>query len=224
MVLRHVGHRRLGEERVLRQREHHRAGPAGHGGVEGVAHVLRNALHAIDLRHPLRHLTVHAPVVDLLERLALGKLVRHLADEHHHRCRILETRVHADGAVARARTARYEKHARLAGELAVGLGHVGSAAFLPADDELDLLTQIMQSVEHGQIALAGHAESETHALRRERIGKDAAAVTRLQIGFHAGTFSNARRSAAQQSATAVLAVSSTPPKSTKPCTMSAYSR
>src|SRR5437763_7646134 len=51
---------------------------------------------------------------------------------------------------------------------------------------------------------------------------DPAAVARLQIGFHAGTFSNAPRNAAQQSATAVLAVSRTPPNSRKPCTMSLY--
>src|SRR5207248_8109428 len=131
---------------------------------------------------------------------------------------------HADRAVGGAGAARHEEHARLAGELAVGLRHVRGAAFLAADDELDLLAQVVQPVEHRQVTLARHAEGDAHTLRSKRIGEDAPAVARLEIGLHAATPSTARRSAAQHSATAALAVSSTPPKSTKPCTMSAYSR
>ena len=39
----------------------------------------------------------HAPVVDLLERLALGVLARDLPDEEHQRRPVLEGGVHADG-------------------------------------------------------------------------------------------------------------------------------
>ena len=195
-------------------------GPARHRGVERAAHVLGDALDAVDLRHPLRHLAVHAPVVDLLERLALDEFVADLADEHHHRRRVLEAGVHADRAVGRAGAARDEQHAGLAGELAVGLRHVGGAAFLAADDELQLVAHVVQAVEHRQVALAGHAERHLHALRHQRVGEDPAAVARLQIGFHAVTFSKARRSAAQQSATAAFAVSSTPPMTMKPWIMS----
>jgi hypothetical protein len=219
-----IGHCRLGKQRVLGKGEHYRAGPPGHRGVESMAHVLGDALDAVDLRHPLRHLPVHAPVIDLLERFALGEFVRHLADEHHHRRRVLEAGMHADGAVGGAGTARHEEHARLAGELAVRLGHVGGAAFLAADDEGELVAQVVQAVEHRQVALAGHAERHLHALGGERVGEDLAAVPGLQIGFHAGTFSNAPRSRSQHSASAAFAVSTTPPNSTKPCTMSAYSR
>src|ERR1041385_5985265 len=146
------------------------------------------------------------------------------ADGGLHRRRILRCRMHADRAVRCARATRYEKDARLAGELAVRLSHIRGTAFLAADDERDLLSQVVQPVEHRQIALTGHAEGRFHSLCGERVGEDAAAVPRLQIGFHAATLSKARRNAAQQSATAPLAVSRTPPKSTKPCTMSAYSR
>src|SRR4029077_12277291 len=186
--------------------------------------VFGDALYPVDLRYPLRELAVHAPVVDLLERFALGEFVRHLADEDHHGRRVLEAGVHADRTVRRTRPARHEEHARLAGELAAGLRHVRGAAFLPADDELDLAAQVVQPVEHRQVALAGHAEGNFHALRGWRAGDAAPAVPRLQIGFHAATFSNAARNAAQQSASAAFEVSSTPPKRIKPCTMSAYSR
>ena len=81
---------------VLGQREHHRAGPARHRGVERAAHVLGHAVGAVDLRDPLRHLAVHAAVVDLLERLALDEVVADLADEENHRRRILVRGVHAD--------------------------------------------------------------------------------------------------------------------------------
>ena len=148
MVTRHVGNRCIREKRVLRERKHHGTGPPGNRGVECTAYVLRDALNAVDLRHPLRHLAVHAPVVDFLERFALDEFVRHLADEHHHRRRILEA------CVRRSRRsslpgARYEQHARLAGELA-GLSHVRRTAFLAADDETEPILQVVQAVQDGK--------------------------------------------------------------------------
>ncbi len=185
LVMRHVGHRGFREQHVLGEREHHRPGPAGHRRVESVAHVLGNALGAVDLRHPLGHRPVHAPVVDLLESLALDEFVADLADEHHHGRGILESRMHADRAVGGARTTRDEEHARLAGELAVGLRHVGGAALLPADDEPELLAHVVEAVEHRQVALARHAEGELRTVADERVGEDAAAVAHFQIVSHA---------------------------------------
>src|SRR2546426_1050200 len=139
--------------------------------MESVAHVLRDALDAVDLRHPLGHLAVHAPVVDFLERLALSELVGNLADEHHHRRGILKSRMRADRAVGGSRPPRHEQHARLAGQLAVGLGHVGSAAFLAADDEGELVAYVVQAVEHRQVTLAWHAESELETLCDQSLGE-----------------------------------------------------
>ncbi len=154
---------------VFRQRQHHRAGPSRHRGVEGVAHVLGHAVGAVDLRDPFRHLAVHAAVVDFLERLALDEIVADLADEQDQRRRILVRGVHADRGVGRAGAARDEADAGAAGQLAVGLRHVGGAAFLAADDELDFLARVVQRVEHREIALAGHAERDVHAMDLERI-------------------------------------------------------
>jgi hypothetical protein len=67
--------------------------------VKGAAHVFRDALHAVDLRHPFRHLAVHAAVIDFLEGFALGELVADLADEDDHRGRILEAGMDPDRAV-----------------------------------------------------------------------------------------------------------------------------
>src|SRR5207253_1797310 len=109
---------------------------------------------------------------------------------------------------------------------------VGGAAFLAADDERKPVLDIVHAVEQREVALARHAESHAHSLRHQRVGEDPAAVARLQVGFHPFTptevrlsrSANARRSTAQHSVIAVLAVSTAPPKSTKPCTMSSYCR
>ena len=188
--------------------------------MERMAYVLGNALYAIDLAHPLGERPVHAAVVDFLQRLALQHLGADLADEHDHRRGVLKGCVNADRAVRRAGPAGDEQHPGLPGQLAVGLGHVRGAALLPADDEGEPVPQVVQAVEHRQVALARHAERHLHALRHKSVGEDPAAVPRLQVGFHAATFSNSRRSAVQQSATAALAVSRTPPMTMKPWIMS----
>ena len=82
-------------------------------------------------------------------------------------------------AVGRAGTARDEADARAAGQLAVGLRHVGGAAFLAADDEPHGLARVVQRVEHGEIALARHAESEIDAVDLERVDEQLAAGARL---------------------------------------------
>ena len=103
-------------------------------------------------------------VVDFLERLAVALVARHLADEQDHRRRVLECRVHADRGVGRARAARHEAHARPAGELALRLGHVARAALVTAGDEADPVAMLVEAVEHGQEALARHAERRCRAL------------------------------------------------------------
>src|SRR5690606_2349604 len=80
--------------------------------------------------------------------------------------------VQADGGVARARAAGHEGDAGPAGQLAVGLGHIGDAAFLPADDEIDP-GRVVQRVERGEEALAGNGEDAIAALREELVDEDA---------------------------------------------------
>ena len=110
-------------------------GPARLRDAKGARDVFGDALDAIDLRHPFGDAAVHAPVVDLLERLAIGEVAADLADEDDQRRRVLGCGVDADGGVRRARPAGDEHDARPAGELAVRLAHVSRAAFLAADDE-----------------------------------------------------------------------------------------
>ena len=141
----------------------------------GVCDVFRDALRAIDLGGPLRHAAEHAPVVDLLERLAVDEVAADLSDEQDHRRRILRGRVHADRGIRGAGTARHEGDAGTARELAVRLRHVGGTAFLPAHDERQPVADVVERVEHREIALARHRERVRRALREEVGDEDFAA-------------------------------------------------
>lgn len=81
----------------------------------------------------------------------------------------LEGGVHADRSISGARAAGHEADARLAGHLAVSIGHEGSAALLAVDDEAD--AGFVQGVQHVQVAFAGHAEGGIGAVDLQRISR-----------------------------------------------------
>src|SRR5258706_15423279 len=98
--------------------------------MEGASDVFGYPASDIDLRRPFGDRAEHLTVVDFLECLAVRHLATDLADQKDHRCRILERGVDADGSMAGAGTSRHQAEARLAGELAVSLGHIGRSGFV----------------------------------------------------------------------------------------------
>ena len=58
--------------------------------------------------------------------------------------------------------------------LAVGVGHVGNAAFLPAHDRVDL-GRVVKRVEHREKAFAWNSENTVAALDPKLVDEDAAA-------------------------------------------------
>ena len=76
-------------------------------------------------------------------------------------------------ALRRARAARDEADARPAGELAVGVGHVGGAASWRQVTKR--IGRVVQGVEHGEVALAGHAEASVDAVDDELVDEDLSA-------------------------------------------------
>ena len=72
--------------------------------------------------------------------------------------------MHADRGVGGARSACDEGDARLSGEFAVGVRHIGDAAFLTTDDEFEFIAALVDGVEHRQIGFTGHAEAEIGAV------------------------------------------------------------
>ena len=168
------------------KRQHDRARPAGGRDLKGLVDQLGDALGHVDLRHPFGERREHLAEIDLLKGFAVDLVARDLADQHDHRRRILKRGVDADRGVAGAGPARHQQHPRLAGELAVGLGHERGAAFLAAGHETDL-GRIEQRVEHFEIALAGDAERHVDAMRAQRGDDELAAAEK--IGRHRPTSS-----------------------------------
>ncbi len=169
-------------EHVLGKRERNRTRPPGARGPERLLQQLGQALGPVDLRDPLAELRQEATVVDLLERLAIQHPAADLADQHHERGRVLEGDVQPRRAVGRAGPARHEAHAGSPGELAVGLGHHRRGALLACRHEPDRVPCVVQGVEHGQVALAGHAEDELDALRAQAVDQHVATPPRTAHG------------------------------------------
>ena len=138
--------------------------------MERVRDELRERGCALRLDDQLRDLAEHAPVVELLKRLATAVAARHLADEQDERGRVLVGGVDADRGMRRARCARHEADARPAGQLAVRVCHVGRARLVARDDETD--RRVVQRVEDGEVALAGDAEGGVDAVDDQLVDED----------------------------------------------------
>ena len=65
-----------------------------------------------------------------------------------------------------------------AGELPVRVGHVGGPHFVPARDEAD--RRVVERIEHGQVALTGHAERDVDAVDDELVDDELPAGSHLR--------------------------------------------
>jgi len=83
----------------------------------------------------------------------------------------------ADGSMAGAGTSRHQADARLAGELAVSLGHIGGSRLVTGIDQLDAVAGIEQRVQHFQITLARHAKRHVRAVNEQLVDQHLSAGT-----------------------------------------------
>ena len=147
--------------------------------MEGAADQFRDARRVVDLRHPLGHLAEHPAEVDLLEGLPLHHVPGYLPDEENHRGGVLVSGVDADRGGGGAGTAGDEPDARPAGQLAPRFGHVRHAALLAADDEVDVVRDVVQRVEGGEETLARDAEGGVDAVQAQAVDEDLASRARI---------------------------------------------
>ena len=157
-------------------------GSAVHRDMKRARHDFRNARRIVDLSGPFGDRAEHRAVVEFLEGLALAHLARDLADEHDDRGGVLPRDVQAGRAVGGAGAARHERDAGTAGELAGGLGHHHRPALLAADRDGDVA--VMERVERGQIALAGHAEDMADAVDQQLVDQHLAARAHIVLAAH----------------------------------------
>lgn len=94
------------------------------------------------------------------------------SDEQDQRGGVLPGEVEADEGVGGARAAGDHGDAGSAGGLAHGLGHVGRATFLAADDVGD--GGVVETVEKVEVAFAGDAEYAVDAVRLQGCGDEMA--------------------------------------------------
>ena len=179
-----VGHRHLVLLHLLADGDDDGPRAAGGRDIEGVRDDFRDALRVVDLRHPFRDRREHPAVINLLEGLAVRLLDGDLADQQNEWGGILHRHMHADGGVAGAGAAGDDGDTRLAGELALRLGHVHRARLEPAGNELELVAHGIKSIEQVEVAFARDAEGVGHALGDQRIGQHLAAAARLRDPFY----------------------------------------
>ena len=167
----------------LRQGDDDRTGPATGGDIDRVGDDLWDAPGMIDLGDPFCQGREHLPVIDFLEGIAAGVLVRDLADEQQHRRAVLERDVHPDRAMACARPAGHHGRGRASGELAVGVGHIDRPSLEPARHQLDLAALVIKAIKRVQEAFTRNLEHMVNALRDERVGQYASAMAGRGAGL-----------------------------------------
>src|SRR4029077_17138478 len=77
-----------------------------------------------------------------------------------------------DRRVGRPGSARDQGDAWTARQLPVSLGHVGRAALVSTSQQPTAVDHVVETMKHGQVALARHAEDVVHAVADEALHQD----------------------------------------------------
>ncbi len=81
-------------------------------------------------------------------------------------------------------TAGDETNAGAAGELAIGLRHVGGAAFLAAGDQVDVLGDVVKGIQRRQIAFSRNAENRIDTMNAQGVDKNLPTCSLVVAGRH----------------------------------------
>ena len=156
-----------GADDVLRQAHHHGAGAAAHGREHCLGDDFGGPLGVVQDHHALGARVEPRLDIELLERLAVPVRERNQADKEQHRGGVLPCGVQADVGVRRPGAAGNHGDAGTLVHLAIGLGHVGGAALMPADHGLD--AGAVQPVEDVQETFPRDNKGAFNPVRYERI-------------------------------------------------------
>ena len=74
--------------------------------------------------------------------------------------------------IGRTGSARYKSNTRLTCKFAVGVSHIGDAAFLAADDELELFFTLVNGIENREIGFAGHPKRQLSTMGDEGVDQN----------------------------------------------------
>jgi hypothetical protein len=166
-----MGRLRLLLERVLRDVDVDRAGPAAAGDVERLGDHARQLVRVADEVVVLRHRQGDAVDVDLLERVLADQGRGHVAGDRDHRDRVEHRGADAGHQVGRAGPRGADAHADLAGRTGVPVGGV-RAALLVAHEDVPQLRVVAEDVVQRQDHAARVAEHDLDALPEQRLAQD----------------------------------------------------
>jgi hypothetical protein len=162
-----LGIRRLADQDVLRQIDHHRAGAAAAGDIEGFVHHAGEILAALDQIVVLGRRAGDAGGVGFLERVIADEMSGHLPGQAHHG-NAVHQRVHQTGdGVGRTRTGGDQHHADTAGAAGVALGGMHRSLFV-AHKNVTNGVLLEDRVVDRQYRAAGIPEDHLYALVLER--------------------------------------------------------
>ena len=175
-----VVERRGLQRHVLRDVDHHRAGAAGAGDVEGLLHRHRQVAHVLDQEVVLDDRARDADGVALLEGVEADRRRRHLPGDDHHRDRVHVGRGDAGHGIGDARARGDQRDADVAGGARIAVGGVHGGLLVAHQHVLDgvLLVQRVVDVEH---RAAGVAPEVLDAFGLQAADEDFRAV-RLGVG------------------------------------------
>ncbi|MCY1173115.1 hypothetical protein D9M73_132680 [compost metagenome] len=125
------------EQHILGQCQHHRPRSARHGDVPGARDIFGDAAGVVDLGGPFGDGAKHRGKVDFLKGLAVLGGAVDIADEQHHRLRILHRDMDANRGIGGTGPARDEGDAGPPGQRAIGTRHEADPAFLTAHHQID---------------------------------------------------------------------------------------
>ncbi len=147
--------------------------------MEGTGDIFRDTLGPVDLRHPFGERAKHGAVIHFLKRLTVLHRAADLTDQHHHRGAVLHGGMDADTGMGGTRSTGHHADTRLAGQLAIGLRHIGGTVLDPGNDELDPVTHRIHGIEHAEIGFPRYAEDRIDPLNQQLFNKDGAAGNRI---------------------------------------------
>ena len=140
--------------------------------MEGAGDGFGGLFGLVDLDDLLGHIRQEARIVLLLQREAPEILALDLADQHHHRGRVVIGRVQRHHRVRQTRPARHHRHPGAVAQPAVGDRHIAGAALVAADDDADRVA-LDEGAGQPDIALAGDAVDLVDIMRFEAFRQQA---------------------------------------------------
>ena len=157
---------------ILRDVDQHRTRTSGSGNAERIAHGVRQLLHIAHNEIVLGDRHGDAGDIDLLEGVSADEARADVAGDGDHRDGVHISRCDAGDEVGRARAARCEAHADLAGGTGIAVRRMSRALFMCRQNVMNAVAVFIKCVVDIEDRTARVAENGVNALLYERVNQN----------------------------------------------------